>query len=276
MTTGTDYAALRAEADAMGQAVMARPNAEHITAPFTLKHKDFEVETLERLLPNPVRIREHAVFTDAESLQGYARRFLTTDEARARVLLIAHLTSHCVKVIFDHHAPGLPVGNRDHTAALVLDCSRAWTAWDYASGKYIDQSAFAEFLDQRLPEIVQPAGGDILDSIRSLRSNRSSEVVSQIGLPNGGTRLEFAQTASVRSTGKSADLPESLVLGIPVFEDTPPVRVTARLRYRVPDKNAVTLAVMLERHDEVYRAVFRQVAEGIGKALELPCLFGKV
>jgi uncharacterized protein YfdQ (DUF2303 family) len=168
------------------------------------------------------------------------------------------------------------VGNREHTAALILLPSSAWKAWTHASGRFTDQADFAEFLEERLPEIVSPAGGDILDSIRSLRSNRSSEVVSQVGLPNGGTRLEFSQTAAVRGVGKSADLPDSLTLGLPVFEDTAPVRVTARLRYRVSEKNVVTLAVTLDRFEEVYRAVFRDVALKIGVALELPCLFGKI
>lgn len=238
--------------------------------PHAVLGSDQRVEDVERMLDRPMRRRATATLVDAASFLGYVAAFRTPE-----TLLYAEQGAGRVTALLDYHqgGEGGSASWCEHRAVLQLKHSPEWAAWFAADGKSFSQGDFAEFLEERAREIVEPSGAFILELAQSLEVRRSVRFGSGINLDNGTVQLQYEETD--RAGKGTVEIPRACVIGIAVFEHGVPYRVMARLRYRLRE-GVVTFSYHLDRPDLVLKSAFADVLGEIAVATGLTPYLGTV
>lgn len=161
---------------------------------------------------------------------------------------------------------------RGFRAEFVVPPSREWTIWHSVNRKDLGQLSFAEFLQDNLPDVVQPDGASLLEMCLNFEAVQGGKVVATQRLQDGSQNLQFQ--AENNSSG-SVKLPPEITLCIPVFENEPPRELQARLRYRINrDNGAIVLRIELVRSHKVLEAAFRETWAAIARATGETILLG--
>jgi uncharacterized protein YfdQ (DUF2303 family) len=170
------------------------------------------------------------------------------------------------------NAPGRTddeAGHRDHRAVLDLAASPEWTHWLSLNGKLLDQTAFAEHIEQGLPNIIQPAAADMLEVAQSLTGNTRVEFESGVRLSDGQTRLSYRETTEAQTKG-GLDIPSQFVIRVRPWKATVlGVELVARFRYRI-DHGHVLMGYVLAEVDRLLQAATDALLEEVGEALVAP------
>lgn len=142
---------------------------------------------------------------------------------------------------------------RGFRAEFAVPASREWSLWTNANRKHMSQLAFAEFLQDNLPDVAEPAGADLLQMALNFEAAQSGQFIAAQRLQDGSHNL--AWKADNNASG-SVRLPEFIKLRIPVFENEQPEDLQARLRYRVKD-GSLAIWYELVRPHKVLEKAFR-------------------
>lgn len=159
----------------------------------------------------------------------------------------------------------LPAGFRDHRIILECRTTPAWQAWVSRNGQWLDQRVFAEHLEDRIVDIVNPSGADMLELAQSFEATSSVDFKSSQVLASGQRQLRYEETLAAKA-GQSGQLeiPAAIELGLAPFEGSDAYRVNARFRYRIRDGH-LTLSYSLERPEDVLREAFGDVCTAVGE-----------
>lgn len=154
-------------------------------------------------------------------------------------------------------------GHGDHTATLQLRMTDDWTAWVAGSGAWQGQEQFSEFVEDHLPNFVNPVGAEMLEVAQSIKATTKVDFESSKRLANGETQLLYKETTE-GSAGRKGDLtiPQTFALGLIPFESGDQYKVTARLRYRIVSGN-LSLSYVLDRPRDVLLDAFAGIVTGI-------------
>jgi uncharacterized protein YfdQ (DUF2303 family) len=217
---------------------------------------------LERYEPLPRRPRGVATLYTGGSLVQYVQ----SREAHT-ASLYADVQTRRIEAVLNDHAPEGP-GWADHRAVVALRHTPAWAAWTAFDGQIRDQVAFAEHIEDNLPDIAEPAGADMLEMAQTFEANTLVAFRSAHRLDNGQVQLRYEERTDATAGSKGQiPIPQTFLLGIAPFEGSDPYRVTARLRYRIRD-GRLAIGYILDRPDDVLRAAFdeilSEVEEGTG------------
>jgi uncharacterized protein YfdQ (DUF2303 family) len=218
---------------------------------------------------------------DLDQYRAYPRRTTGRFTVRTPASLVAYLAKHGLEetelwadldrrsvtaVINAHRGADSVPGWGDHRATLQLVTTASWDAWAGNDGKLLDQVAFAEFIEQRLPDFQDPTGADVLELAQSFQAARSGKFESSKRLTSGETTLVWVENTAA-AAGKSGEIaiPDVLSLGLQPFHNGPLYKVTARFRYRMYD-GRLTLGYVLERPEDVLKVAFDEVVTAISDA----------
>ena len=238
--------------------------------PFVVTAEGQSVESLEHLLPAPLRRKSHQQFNEVQSFVDYVDRFRTSN-----ALLIAEPDNHRVGATLDYHAAGADgaAAWKDHTALLTLRLAPEWTAWNSRNNHHFGQVDFAEFIEQNLPDIAEPDGAQLKEAVEKMQVNRNVRVASAVNLDSG--EIAFTYEDQDNKSKGSAKLPRRLVLGLPVYKHGTRYRVDAAMRYRLND-GKLSFFYVLQRPDKVAEAAFEGVVTEIAAGLDMRPLIGVV
>lgn len=209
----------------------------------------------------------HVTVHDSASFTRYYARHLIAE----RTEVFADVNTGQIRATFDAHAEGpdgVP-GWGQHSVALVLQRDPAWTAWVQSSGKLLPQAQFAEFVEQRAGDILDPSAADMLEVAQTLEASRTATFDAKATrLDNGDRRFTFAETTTAQAgTRGTLDIPSRFTVACRPYLGGPFVRVEAALRYRVTD-SGLAVGYVLIAHEDAVRAVFdtvvREVEEHTG------------
>lgn len=166
--------------------------------------------------------------------------------------------SGTITAVIDAHGASLP-GHEQHTAILTLPYTRDWKEWIERDGKHSGQVDFAEFIEDHLPNFVDPTGADMLDLAQSFQATSKVDFASSHRVKSGETQLAYTENVQA-SAGKKGTLaiPDTFVIGIQVHERGPAYRVEARFRYRI-NGGTLALGYRLNRIDDVRLDAFDAV-----------------
>ena len=166
-----------------------------------------------------------------------------------------------VRAVIDAH--GSDPGHERHEAVLTLPFTVDWLQWVERDGKTSDQVSFAEFIEDHLPNFVEPSGADMLELAQSFAATTKVDFASSQRLKSGETTLLYTESLQA-SAGKKGSLaiPDTFTIGVQVHERGPAYRVEARFRYRI-NGGTLSLGYRLNRIDDVRRAAFDAVVEDI-------------
>lgn len=175
-----------------------------------------------------------------------------------RAVINAHMgtTDDCVE---DYAGWG------DHTITLQLQRTDDWKEWQVSDGKLFDQLAFAEFVEDHLPNFVNPASADMLELAQTFQATTKVDFASSQRVKSGETQLNYVeqQNATAGKKGQLA-IPDTFDIALQPFERGETYRVNARFRYRITNGD-LRLGYRLTRPKDVLRDAFDAVVAGVGE-----------
>lgn len=215
---------------------------------------------VERLAPKePEFIDAAPVFDLAESFTHYVSDF---KESETRIL--ASMDQAVVTAHLDYHGRG-KVAKLAHTAQLKLRHSTEFTAWTGKNNVKQDQVPFAEFIEERMDDIVSPSAADLLEMVENFTENRTVNFQSKIKRSNGNIVVSYADAEDPKATGNTK-IPERIRLSLAVYEGEPRQEIEAFLRTDTKGGN-LTVTVKMIKLDALKRAAFKAVCEKLGAEL---------
>lgn len=162
-----------------------------------------------------------------------------------------------------------------HRLVLSLRETEAWQAWLALDGKLIEQQQFAEFVEDHLPEILEPAAAEMLEIAQSISGTVKAEFASGTRLATGQRQLSYVETVTAKAGQKGTlTIPETFVVGLLPFEGlTKGYQFTARLRYRINGSD-LTIGYKLDRPGDVRDKAFADIVTAVGEQIATPILNG--
>lgn len=233
-------------------------------APYTLLPPGWTCQELPRD-SNPPRPHLTAKLRDAASFVDY---FNTHKGPESRIYASLQ-PARFLAVLDDIDSAADGKGWRQFRADFTVPASREWGVWNGAHGKRMTQLEFAEFLQDNLPDVLVPDGAALLEMALRFEASQAGNFVAAQRLQDGSHDLQWKADNNASGTVK---LPEQVTLRLPVFENTEPVDMQARLRYRL-DSGRLTIWFELVRPHKVMEAAFRStwafIKEACGEVIYL-------
>lgn len=217
----------------------------------------------EQTLPPARKSGSYAV-TDAPSFVGYLDK-----HGEARTEVWADVDAGTVRAVINAHFQGFDLaGHQDHTLTLCLTTTDDWRAWTGRDGKLVPQLDFAEFIEDHLPNFVNPSAADMLELAQTFQATTKVDFASSQRVKSGETQLQYQEEQNA-TAGKKGTLaiPDTFELALQPFEGSPAYKVQARFRYRI-EGSRLTLGYRLTRPKDVRKAAFDDVVAGIAADTE--------
>jgi len=236
---------------------------------FTVVPKDYKVEDLESFLPRPLRIEQDVTLQDADSFIAYAKEFMT-----GATLIFFDVEAEVFRAAFDYHELDKPSWN-EHSASFKPRRSVEFETWMAANRKQMTQVDFARFLEENLPDIVEPPAAELLQVALTFEAKKSVEFSSGVRLANG--QIQFQYDEVVRGTAQKGtiEIPEKFVLGVPIHVNGPAYRIEVRLRWRLQEGKVVFWYEVVRPHRYVEHAL-KEISQRIANETALPLLAGHI
>ena len=230
-----------------------------------------------------------------DSLESFIEWSLRFKQERSAIF--ASGKSHgdaSLTAVIDYHAAGAD-GEPSfckHRGVYSCPASDEWLAWLGKDGKPMSQSDFADFIEDHLTDIANPAAklktidtfaeqhavkiatpSQMLDLSKGLEVNVGRKVVQRVSQQSGEARLSFEESHS-GSNGQPLSIPGAFALLIPVFRCGGLYPIPIRLRYRIKDTEVLWTFTM-HRADRVFQHAFDEACEQAASGTELPLYRGK-
>ncbi|HCL3274237.1 TPA: DUF2303 family protein [Pseudomonas aeruginosa] len=240
-----------------------------LSAPLALVPNGVEIESLEHLLPAPTRTRKQVTLLDAETFIAYVSRFSTA----ATAVFCNGPEGRTFSAIIDYHQPEQPAWC-DHVATYRCPTTVEWGNWKGHDRKRLDQAGFAEFIEDNVKDIVQPAdqpsapsAADMLEISRTLEAKKNITFRQGTRLDNGQIQLTYNEEIDGRAgaTGQLS-IPEQFFIGVKPFLGGDAFLITARFRYRIQESRLVMWYELVRPDkvlEEAYGAVRAKIQSGI-------------
>lgn len=235
-------------------------------APFMATPADVKINDLSKYLPEPLRIEAAPSFNDAASFGKYYEKFADTDS-----ILFADLSSRKIKSIFDYHGPSDPDWCK-HSASFNCELSDEWKIWLESNKRKMDQADFANFIENNLPDIIEPKAADMLEMIIDVSANTNVTFKSKYSLVDGRISMQYSEDRA-DSGNREMELPATFVINIPVFINTDATELEVKIRNRIRDGKLVLWYELQQPHKEIDLA-FRAIVETIKEITDAEILFG--
>lgn len=240
---------------------------------------------------NPIRRVGTAAVSSLESFVDHVKRFADEDSA---IFADRNPASPKLLAVLDYHrrtAAGLPRFGY-HRTQYDFPLSDEWKAWKSKNGARMSQPDFAQWVEDHLADIVDPAiagkgaqhflsllscgfanAQKLLELSRGLTVHVGARVANHTNLASGEASIIFE---AKHTDEKNAPLkvPGAFLLGIPVFKSGAPYQIAARLRYRV-NGGEVHWSYELFQADAVFDHAIDEACEAAKKGTGLPVFQGK-
>lgn len=226
------------------------------------------IPPLEKLLP---RIRQNVALNDISSFVGYVNRYKS--DATRLFAVPGHIAGDkksSVTAILDYHTPG----HADHGAHVVRYLPRyseQWERWTKAAP--MAQAAFAEFIEENRPDIVQPDAAFLLDIVTKFKASRKQDFNSVVYQPNGDVTIAWTEQTENAGSKPGVAVPQQLELGIPVFFKGTVYSVPVFMRYRLAE-GKLTFVIKADRPEYVEQAAFDEITKAITEATGIEIYLG--
>ncbi|MCA8017778.1 DUF2303 family protein [Burkholderia metallica] len=185
--------------------------------------------------------------------------------------------------VIDDNFPAADVGGakmganwQEQRIDFTVPPSREWRTWTESNRKPMHQLQFAEFIEDNLPDIIQPTGSDMLTMALNFEASKNGRFVSNTRLSDGNVEFTWKEDveSAVGSAGQKLTMPQQIKIRIPVFENSDPVDMDVRIKFRVAEQ---TLKIWYElvRPHKVLEAGFRAIWAEIEDKAKTNILLGQ-
>lgn len=200
---------------------------------------------------------------DADSFVAYLAKHGDPDTEVWADAVAAKITG-----VLDAHE-GLIPRHEEHRVTYGVLLTEGWKKWVGSDGKFLDQEDFADLIEERAIDVVQPSGAEMLEIAQTFKATVGVNVESSVRLSTGQRQFTYREEVDGKAgrTGQM-EIPETFTLGLRPFEGADAFRITARLRYRI-NNGDLRIGYKLERPEDVIREAFLSVVQkvqaGIGE-----------
>ncbi|MBZ5619879.1 MAG: YfdQ family protein [Acidobacteriia bacterium] len=245
------------------------PETPAPTGFYTVVPEDYKIESLEQFMSSPLRIEQTVELHDAASFIEYVDEFGNPEVSR----IFFDQEHERFEVIIDYHGGNGAPGWCEHVAGFVARRSEEFKAWMAQNKKQMTQVDFARFLEDNLPDIVEPEGATLLEIALTFEAKKDVEFASGVRLQTG--QIQFTYNEVVRGAAQKGtlDVPEQFILGIPIHVGGPAYRIPVRFRWRLHEGKAVFWYEIVRPHRFVEDAL-KEIRERIAQATGLDVLAG--
>lgn len=197
--------------------------------------------------------------TDAASFVAYVNR-----HADAHTEVYAHTnTSKVVGIIDSHDESGSDGGWQKHRVTLDLEHSKPWLAWTKADGTLFEQADFADFIDDRWNDVIDPEPARMVDIARTFQANTKVSFESALREASGDVNLQFVEDTTAKAGQKgNIEIPARIQLALRPYVGGPIYSIWASFRYRLRS-GQVFLGFKLERPENILEAAFADIVTEI-------------
>ena len=233
-------------------------------------------EHLEKFRERPLRKTGTYAVHDGESFVAYLAKHGLDHETE----VWADVTKARIVGVINGHlgttGDGLHdyAGWADHRITYDVQYTDAWLAWAKHDGKLLQQSQFAEHIEDRSIDIIRPAAADMLELAQHFQASSAASFESSKLLSSGQRQFEYKETVDAKAGRRGQlEIPKDIELALTPFEGASPYRVLARFRYRITD-GALFVGYKIERPADLLREAFLGVVEKIEEGIEAPVFRG--
>lgn len=260
MADVVDHAATLMALGAACSNVQGVQGSHHITVPPGYMHKDI---TAAVEAAQGVRRRKQGTvkLKSAESLLAY----LADQGAAHDAYVYANPDSCTITAVFNDQR-GTDAGWRDHRAEFAAELTPEFKNWRAYNKQPKTQTEFAEFIEDNLADITEPAAQALLDVATTIQATTGINFASAKRLHNGQTQLTYSETIDARAGANGAlEIPKEFALGLRIFKNGAGYKLRARLKYRLAG-GAVKFWYELDRPEraveDAFAAYVKQIQEG--------------
>lgn len=213
----------------------------------------------EHLLDKPRRKHGTITLRTGESLGRYV-----TEHKSAGSAIFADVERRSIVAVLNDHAADAGWG--DHRASLTLQHTPEWNRWAEKDRQMMNQTAFAELIEDGFLDITEPEAADMLELASTFEAAQQVEFRSGVRLDSGQRQLTWVETVQAKAGVQGqVVIPAEFVLGLPPFDGCDPYRLVARLRYRIRE-GALSIGYVLDRPEDVIRSAFADVVKAVDGA----------
>lgn len=241
-------------------------------------------QDLHALAGKPRRVSRSTSVYDAASFVALVRRHRRPNTVvYATPLAVSDDAS--IVAVCDDDALDAPAW-RDTVVHFAPQTSAEWDAWVKADGAWMKLPEFAEFLEERLLDVIPPsteslspqlqdlitttglrlAGAGGLNALaQNVRINSDVKVANAVTLATGEIQMQYVETHR-DDEGAPIRIANAFLIGVPVFFNGPRYQVLVRLRYRLQGGGVVVWSVSLHDADRVEQVAFDDIVDLIREA----------
>ena len=176
-----------------------------------------------------------------------------------------------------------------HRVVYGFPISDELKAWVEQNGKSMGQADFAAFVENRIADLASPSDGersaaerdfkttfavpsDMVSLSRGLAVRVAAEAKNAVMLQSGESEIVFREEHR-NDAGEKITVPGLFMVSVPAFRDGDPVRILARLRYRLREGKLTWFYQLYKWEQEVRNRVSEDLARAHAET-ELPAYEG--
>lgn len=224
-----------------------------------LVQADGKLLGMETFLPNPWYRRGEVAVHDATSFAEYFNRFKDADS-----VVFGDQVALAFIGVIDYHKAGGEGAARwgRHRVTLHLQQTEPWKEWLEMDKKEMDQGTFGQFLEDRIPDIVQPDGAELVMLARNFEARKDATYNGRIDPDTGSVAIHFAEIVAGVVKDGALSVPRQFVVRLTPFIGAQAYDIVARLRWKVSGSQ-LRLRYELVRWKQVLEKAFADEREDI-------------
>lgn len=205
----------------------------HAVVPQGYKLEDIS-KAVEKMQECPRRKSGTVQLKDLDSLLLYCadQAKAETSDGVALGYIYADPDARKITAVFNDQRLGQ--GWRDHRAEYKAEYTPEFTKWIERNKHQFDQTAFAEFIEDNMADITEPAAIALLEMATTIQAKTDINFSSAKRLQNGQVQLQYTENIDARAGANGAmEIPKDFTLGLRIFKNGQGYIVRARLKYRL-------------------------------------------
>lgn len=190
-------------------------------------------KAVEAMQPTPRRKSGDVRLKSIESLMLYCHEQELADGAAKQAFIYADPDQRLITAIFNDHGDTEP-GWRDHRATFKAEFTPEFTKWLSKDKNQFGQTEFAEFIEDNMADITEPAAVALLEMATTIQAKTDINFSSAKRLQNGQVQLAYTETIDARAGANGAmEIPKEFTIGVRLFKNGDGYKLRARLKYRL-------------------------------------------
>lgn len=225
-----------------------------LAAPFMVVSSRSGISSLESLMLKPTRVRATANLRSLGSFVDYLKRFAVSGSS----IIKSDPKNAKFEAVIDYHSGPETPDWCDHIVKYNCEPSREWLAWKDRDGQSFKQEEFADFLEERAPDVVTPTGSELMEIALKFHVIRKAVFGKQIRLASGEIQFQYSED----NQKGTVEVPEEIVIAVAPFHNGETYKVKARFRYRLSE-GSLHFSYHLTNPDNVVEHAFKEMVEKI-------------